>query len=411
MNMSEKIKCEVLNKFEEGLKNSEYKLVRDVSFPDFYNFKTRVDGLIKTDDDHPYCVIFVRMSLKGLRFKFIKAEVLRVTKKTGIKLAIITNGTSFYFSNSMKYDFEKKDYDTLIEKLLYVKKKEHIKRICEYLNKNFNSLSVSEDNIYFDDNKYTLKKEIERDLVNEVFQWKNVYEHIYRYTSLNTAFEILKKGRIKLFGIAGMNDASEPNYIEEILYQSGIQTSNAEKNKIFIMSCSIGKEDDLTQWRLYGDDAKGACLTFRTVRKKGGFVVRKIKYIGQNSKPIQKLIKLIKYVEDLTEYMLVFNTIHEWCHFIKPKDYEVESEVRLLYQLSDNDKTDGWVLSNGTNIINPYIEIDLLNEDFPLKLIDIKLGPKCPERETNRFQLEEFIKDSSKLKGISISESDIKNYR
>ena len=178
------------------------------------------------------------------------------------------------------------------------------------------------------------------------------------------------------------------------------------------MSCCEDKKDDLTQWRLYGDDGKGVCLKFKLKEKSNSFIFRKIKYLSKDSDQIEKLNDLVEFIYDLTGYTFVFNTLHEWCHFIKPEDYKVESEVRLLYKLSgnkDDEKISGWIFTNGTNIITPYKEFKL--DEFPLELVGIKLGPKFPNPKTNYFQFGAFVKNDLKLKNIEISLSKIENYR
>ena len=418
METSEKLKENILNRIETSLKGSEYRLIRDESIPDFYNFRINIDGVVKTADDPFYCVINVIPPFRQFDLPFIRARMLKIIKKTNAKLAIFTSGSSFYFYDYIKRDFEKKNYDKVIEKLLYPQKEKHKKAIYDYLNTNFQLSSFKEDDIHFDGNKYTLNPKLENDLINKIFDWENIIGSVYHYTTLDTAFEILKNSTIRLFGIAGMNDTSEINYVEEILYPNIIP--DIKTNKTFILSCSIGKNDDLTLWRLYGDDAKGACLRLKSKFKskskfqiksgnmEGFFTLRKVKYIDQYSHEIQQLKDLVSYVKKNTGYILVFNTLHEWCHFIKPKNYEVESEVRLLYQSNDLPEPSKWLITNKTNIINPYVEFDL-DKNFPLGLVSITLGPKCQERETNVFQLEELAK--SKSSSVYIDESEIKNYR
>ena len=90
-------------------------------------------------------------------------------------------------------------------------------------------------------------------------------------------------------------------------------------------------------------------------------------------------------------------------------------------------KTD-WVLTYTHTILNPIIDFQLNSSVFPIQLKEIMLGPKCPEQEINKVQLEEMLrqkrkhirknnKDSSKsridskLDKINIELSSIKHYR
>jgi hypothetical protein len=222
---------------------------------------------------------------------------------------------------------------------------------------------------------------------------------------------MLNKKNIRMMGIAGMNDVSEVNYVENFLYPSDSQPLNPEINNVFITSCSRKKEDDLTQWRLYADDAKGARLKFSVNGNKQNFTIRKIIYCDiKNDEKILRLKGLVDFIRDKTGFTFVFCTLHEWSHFIKPKDYKVEDEVRLLYLLPQNESPKGWILANNINIITPYVEFNL-DENFPLTIEDIKLGPKCPEQRINKYQLNEMLKKLDSKYDDNVKESSIKNYR
>ena len=62
------------------------------------------------------------------------------------------------------------------------------------------------------------------------------------------------------------------------------------------MSCTV-HYDDLMQWRLYGDDAKGACIKFvtkATLKTSQRFYLGKVKYANeQNHHPELLFIKEI----------------------------------------------------------------------------------------------------------------------
>ena len=118
---------------------------------------------------------------------------------------------------------------------------------------------------------------------------------------------------------------------------------------------------------------------------------------------------IISEIFSITGSYFVFNTLHEWCHFIKPDDYSVESEVRLLYKLKNEECPKGWIISDTYRIINPYVEFSLDNS-FPLKLVEIRLGPKCPEKKINKFQIEQLLKINNK-NDVKVTLSSITNYR
>ena len=401
----------VLSKFESNLSGTKLKLEKHYKIHS-RNFQVfEIDGLISTPQGYPYALIEVKLKADPTDSRIL-GFIQRKLSLTRANYAILTDNTSFYFLDSSKsLSFKKMNFNDIIRELLNPNHHAHSKLICEYLNEHFSFLHCLEKDVCFDGNKYTLTKRKEKQLINNLIHFKDYTEPVYRYTTLNTAFEMLKNKNIRMLGIAGMNDVSEVNYVENFLYQSDALPLNPEINKIFITSCSKEKNDDLTQWRLYADDAKGVRLKFNVNGKKTNFVIREIIYRDlEEFEEIGQLKKLIDYVRKTTAYTFVFNTLHEWSHFIKPNDYQVEDEVRLLYILPKTKEPKGWLLANNINIINPYVEFSLDN-NFPLIIDNLKLGPKCPEQKINKYQLNELMKKiNPKLDGM-VEESKIKNYR
>lgn len=398
----------VFAKFETSLKGSNLKLERGHSSR---NQSVFIDGSIKTLEGYPYAIIEIKYKVY-LNEPNLLDDVRHYLSLIPARYVILTDNESFYLLDSTKeYVFEEHSYEDIVHELFNSISKPYTELICDYLNKHFDSLLWFENDICFDGNKYTLKKEKERKLIEQLFKFKDYKEPIYRYTSLNTVFEMLKNKNIRMMGIAGMNDASEVNYVEKFLYPSDSQPLNPEINNVFITSCSKEKEDNLTQWRLYADDAKGARLKFNVNKSKHNFIIREIIYCDiKNDEKILRLKGLVDFVRDKTGLTFVFCTLHEWSHFIKPKDYKVEDEVRLLYLLPQNESPKGWILANNINIITPYVEFDL-DENFPLTIEDIKLGPKCPEQRINKYQLNEMLKKLDSKYDDNVKESSIKNYR
>ena len=103
----------------------------------------------------------------------------------------------------------------------------------------------------------------------------------YHYTSLLAATEILVNGEFWLTYIHALNDASEWHYaIESVIAylksnscsetaeyllrtlnyvnsQSNLHSSSIEANYVLCLSRTA---DDVSQWRIYGDNAHGVCL-------------------------------------------------------------------------------------------------------------------------------------------------------
>ena len=225
-------------------------------------------------------------------------------------------------------------------------------------------------------------------------------------------------------GLPGMNDKDEGlfawNMINDTkkLSNDEVKKRKALINNAFIISYSYkSKIDDLIQWRLYGDDAKGVCCVYSVLQDKidDRFFLHPIKYIEPPQKgkyPTDALLATLKkYVDNQSG--LAYTDLSPLIFYYKHKDYEPEAEVRLLV---DNKNTSAynslefkreWLLTNSNNIPNPYIDIPL--KDFPLKLERILLGPNMNDIDTIQVQLETMLKEL----GINavVEPSKITSYR
>lgn len=413
----------VLSKFEKSISSTKYSLIRNYRFQSSESRSVEIDGLIKTEEGYPYAVIEVKLNAERADSR-VKRQLIDCLLLTQSKYGILADKNSYYLVESTKLEFKKFEYDELVKKLFATvfNFRPQQKKICDYLNKEFKSLNLNfvENDILFDDNKFTISENTEKKFIDKLFKFEDFTKPVYRYIPLNTGFEMLKNNNIRMMGIAGMNDISEVDYVENYLYPSpNVRPLSPEINRVFITSCSYDdKDENLTQWRLYADDAKGIRLKFNknnsydNKKNIGDFIVRSVKYLDiKTSNELTQLKKLIDFVYDATGYTLIFSTFHEWCHFIKPTDYEIEKEVRVLYKLSESETPSGWLLASGINIINPYVEFKL--DQFPLTIENIKLGPKCPEKRMNQFQIKTLAQEKTKLNVNAnfVKESDIKNYR
>lgn len=232
----------------------------------------------------------------------------------------------------------------------------------------------------------------------------------YQYTTLESLFQILYNGTQRLGGIAGMNDRSEANFFEN-LFEKKISYEEL-RNKTFLMSCSTQK-DNLTMWRMYGDEAKGACIEYEIANdyNESEFVIHPVCYIDKEN-PVKEIIMLQQAIkQDLN-----LKKFDVWKHFFKPIEFKDEHEIRILFIGGEgaNEVNGGWTL-NSTKIINPYVEFNLFDESknsvkFPLKIKSILLGPNCYEADTNIRQLKDLIEQKYKTK-LPIDKSSIDIYR
>lgn len=90
--------------------------------------------------------------------------------------------------------------------------------------------------------------------------------HIAKYTSLETAAMILKSGKVRMMSVTAMNDKTEIGHLfsdinknESEYLENKTKISFAQHRYI---TSFTNKIDDLTMWRLYGDNGNGVCLIF-----------------------------------------------------------------------------------------------------------------------------------------------------
>lgn len=287
-----------------------------------------------------------------------------------------------------------------------------------------NLISKKEEPEFYEHTERSLKPEWCRKKLRKLEYGNDDVLRICRFSTLDSLFCTLKYMTFRMNGLPGMNDKNEGLFAWNIINDPNKMPNNEIKrrkeliNNAYIVSFSSEKKiDDLTQWRLYGDDAEGVCCVY-TVKKdmiKDRFFLHPVNYI-EEPKPgtIVKdaLLQLfMNYVQ--THSDLDFADLSPAIFFYKPLDYKNEDEVRLLV---DNKLTTAytipqytceWVLTSANNIPNPYIDIPL--KDFPVKLERVILGPNMNDQETIEVQLKTLLKQ----KGINatVDPSIIKSYR
>lgn len=418
------IESRVIKKFEKALQNKTYKIYREYPLSTSQRI-FRADAFIKTISGRPLALIEIKRDLNN-KNSFINGrhQCLDIILQFQIPFAILTDESNFFLISNEQLAPQKIEFQDIINRLdEYVspsgkKNSSILTNLKEILPKG----KYTEKDIIGKEDGITLSERLETDIKNIILTNEDIPQRVYRYVSLETAFNIIMNKTIRMNGIVGMNDSSEINFVGEHFYgKNYLDTIPDEKEKIndiFILSCSTNdKGDDLTQWRLYADDAKGVCLGFDVKKPQYRYDVRKVVYIDSEQKDnvTKKISKKNKEneifwkIKDLVaRNNIFFKNFHTWSHFIKPSDYKVESEVRVLYE-NKKIKKQNWFLSKPLNILSSYIDVEL-NDDFPLTLKLIRLGPKCPERNINQIQLRVML-DRSGFKNVDVIPSDIDNYR
>lgn len=244
-----------------------------------------------------------------------------------------------------------------------------------------------------------------------------------RFTSRHNLFLLLKDGKQNMCSIVCMNDKSEETYADKkIGGGDSWEKLHLENNNCFILSMMPQeKSDDLTMWRLYGDDAKGVCLNYeikknhRGRKLNGDFYISCVSY-GESVKIHRELDFLLSISQiHLNHWQFQFNRWYIWRHFFKSFRFKDEKEVRLLY-LSDGKKKEEkqWIENSESGIVSKMLLFPMRPTDtFPLTLTNVIVGPKAPEPKKIAEQFgfivsQEWDKYSVP---ILIRQSDIREYR
>lgn len=244
-----------------------------------------------------------------------------------------------------------------------------------------------------------------------------------RYTTVDSLFELFKNEKQNMCNIVCMNDRGEYSYADNYVFGRYPQIGTkdfAELDNCFILSLlEKSQEDNLTMWRLYGEDAKGACITYEAGKLiRGGihnqFFLAKVSYGQQNQKhPKLEFIKALIKALKIRGWSFTLRRWSIWKHFFKSCLFAVEKEVRLMYYdapLSRTKKDDyKWIKNPESHIVSKMQLFEF--DDFPMKVEYAKVGPNCHEASLLARQFEAMAKSSSSLKKVWVDYSRIEDYR
>ena len=283
-----------------------------------------------------------------------------------------------------------------------------LKEMVEYMkhpiDENLYSVNMIKDNLEHEGLSnslphFNLKDDYEFEFFWHLFSY-NLPTSFYHYTSFNAIFEIIKSGKIQLSSTVGLNDKYESDFVNKKMgVDSGHLMTTLNANLHFIMSFSK-KNDNLNQWRLYGNDGEGVILEFNLnnpLQNSRKYFISKVQYdLGV----FDIFIAHRKIFNEKHNFSFSLKNINYWKFFFKHKDYADEEELRFLVKNVDSNfhnKSPKLYRINRYNILVPYIEFDLDakngQDSFPFKLKSITLGPKMKEKEINKIQIENFWLD------------------
>lgn len=401
------LEAEVFTKIMKlGFNENPFSLKQEPLFQ-YSNHYYRPDFVIYKQDK-VWALIEVASSLAvGPLFTHAKDRLNQYLFTTGAFFAVITDGKSYLIKKSgdskNTSDYEEVSEKEFVQRLkgdLQLTKNDSSQKNIRLIIKEIAPDIANSETIQFDsDGNVSFTKSEEQSFFEKILSTNK--KTIYRYVSFETLFQTIKNKTYRMLGLAGMNDRTELNYFDNFLGKG----SNVDNN-IYISSCSLLK-DDLTMWRLYGDDGKGVCLAFNVHHTSSCFHLYKVDYGDE-----PKRHKHLNTIKKLYDNGFIFNDSEIWKHFFKPYEFSTEKEVRLLFIDDFTNKSIGrdWVKTFDNSIINPVIDFPLTESSFPLRLSEIILGPKFPEEELNKDQLNQML-ESRGIKEINIEPSAIKCYR
>jgi len=250
---------------------------------------------------------------------------------------------------------------------------------------------------------------------------------ICRYTSLDSLFTMLNDNKITMCTPVSMNDSREGEYADSMTpsyVNIGKNDSVIElDNSVFMLSCSdMNVYDNLTLWRLYGDNAKGVCVSFHIDDSKidnKKYFLAPVNYGNNKKHPELEFIRDILKVQLDNGWHFKFYKWHFWKYFFKPYEYAVENEVRLLYiPFAEHELLmTTWFKDRANGIFSKKIDVPIDDEnklEFPLSIDSVILGPNSPHSNVNGEQIW-YMSNHSSVKStngyINVNKSIIKNYR
>ena len=186
--------------------------------------------------------------------------------------------------------------------------------------------------------------------------------------------------------------------------------------------CASKLEDNLNQWRLYGDDSKGVCLEMELHDNNSAeFYIKAVSYgkkvkheLNGNTYFINRHFELDileafqKVLFDKYKFTYPFKSLETWKHFFKSYEYAIEQEIRVLYiNKASNTSEPKWILTNSHSILNPLMAIQY--DKLPFEITKVLFGSKAPEADVNIRQFK-YLSEENGM-SLTFDKSRINNYR
>ena len=172
----------------------------------------------------PYAVVEIKPSLSSkLYFEYARRSVDMAFKLIKISYAIITDNNDFYICDSKNTkNFQKLDFQSIISVIqngvdIHIVENELLGREIENILTKY-SMESFVNQLENTNGRYYFKEKAETEFWRALLEQTDYkVKKIYRYTTLDTVFFLLKNGTYRMNGIIGMNDKSEIDYFEGLI--------------------------------------------------------------------------------------------------------------------------------------------------------------------------------------------------
>lgn len=429
---------------KEGLEGKLFSVGKNVRLSALFAKTVYADIAVFDIDGKPVAVFEVKRYPQAWTVhKQLDFSLTRSFGVQGIRYSVLTDGDDFYMWSQENREYLKTDFDTVLDtiknglpvlgnvpttnEINHAITEAAIKVNLKQNNAIKSFLDRTRKKALFKTDAKTGKIEFSTPSAEDAFFAfllnVRIPAKLCRFTTRHNLFLLLKDGKQNMCSIVCMNDRSEETYADKkIGWDDSWSNIHLENNNSFILSLMPEyKSDDLTMWRLYGDDAKGVCLNYeikekqRGRRLRGDFYISCISY-GESDKVHRELDFLSGVMKiNINHWQLQLNRWHIWKHFFKSFRFKDEKEVRLLYLSDGNNKEDKqWIENSDSGIVSKMLLFPMKpTNTFPLILTNVIVGPKAPEprkiAEQFSFMVsQEWDRYSTQ---ILIRQSDIKEYR
>lgn len=306
-----------------------------------------------------------------------------------------------------------------------------IKQKIEKLKSFVEETQSSHTGVSVKNRRFVLNKEREQRLFDILLERDplNSPDFIVKFSSIRSLQVILKEKTQNMCSLVCMNDPNEVQYAFDYIKKQWTGdsldvklSSSDDSNDVFILSGSQnGKENELTMWRLYGDDTKGICIKYKVDSKmvdQNGFYLAPVSY-GQSADSHFEL----DFIRELLKNEFQIERWNLWRHFFKDYAYKTEDEIRLVYTRQEDAPYEiQWFTDDRTKIYAPMVLFKIgknekgekMDPNFPLTIEKIYLGANQPAKTINEKQFEKRFREVNiytENAGSVFECSGVTNYR